>query len=242
MTVQRCTPAKAGGSAWNSCGPAVGRRRSTCGPAHPEAVPIQGGTDVMVELNFDRRRPEALLDLTGSPSSASRAAIGDDAAARRGRALRPLIASSCRALPGLAHGRAHGRLAADPQPRHGRRQPRRRLPGRRRHPALLATGAVIEVESAARARAHDPGRRTSSSASSAARCEPDELITAVRLGPAPRAAAVLQGRHAQRDGDRRVLLRDRARSGARRSAPASARPAPTPLPGAARPSTSSPRS
>jgi CO/xanthine dehydrogenase FAD-binding subunit len=32
--------------------------------AHPRAVPIQGGTDVMVELNFDRYRPEYLLDLT----------------------------------------------------------------------------------------------------------------------------------------------------------------------------------
>lgn len=30
---------------------------------HPEAVPIQGGTDVMIELNFDRRRPEVLLNL-----------------------------------------------------------------------------------------------------------------------------------------------------------------------------------
>ncbi len=29
----------------------------------PEAVPIQGGTDLMVELNFDRARPEALLNL-----------------------------------------------------------------------------------------------------------------------------------------------------------------------------------
>ncbi len=29
----------------------------------PEAVPIQGGTDVMVELNFDRARPVALLNL-----------------------------------------------------------------------------------------------------------------------------------------------------------------------------------
>ncbi len=29
----------------------------------PHAVPIQGGTDVMVELNFDRARPEALLNL-----------------------------------------------------------------------------------------------------------------------------------------------------------------------------------
>src|SRR6187549_1993986 len=29
----------------------------------PQAVPIQGGTDVMVELNFDRARPETLLNL-----------------------------------------------------------------------------------------------------------------------------------------------------------------------------------
>jgi len=31
---------------------------------HPEAVPIAGGTDLMVDLNFDRRRPEWLMDLT----------------------------------------------------------------------------------------------------------------------------------------------------------------------------------
>jgi CO/xanthine dehydrogenase FAD-binding subunit len=29
----------------------------------PDAVPIEGGTDVMVELNFDRARPSALLNL-----------------------------------------------------------------------------------------------------------------------------------------------------------------------------------
>jgi CO/xanthine dehydrogenase FAD-binding subunit len=29
----------------------------------PEAVPIQGGTDLMVDLNFDRSRPPALLNL-----------------------------------------------------------------------------------------------------------------------------------------------------------------------------------
>jgi CO/xanthine dehydrogenase FAD-binding subunit len=29
----------------------------------PDALPIQGGTDVMVELNFDRARPDALLNL-----------------------------------------------------------------------------------------------------------------------------------------------------------------------------------
>jgi CO/xanthine dehydrogenase FAD-binding subunit len=31
---------------------------------HPEAMPIAGGTDVMVELNFDRHRPEAILDVS----------------------------------------------------------------------------------------------------------------------------------------------------------------------------------
>ena len=30
---------------------------------HPDALPIQGGTDVMVDLNFDRARPDVLLNL-----------------------------------------------------------------------------------------------------------------------------------------------------------------------------------
>ena len=32
--------------------------------AHPGAVPLWGGTDVMVDLNFGRERPDAILDLT----------------------------------------------------------------------------------------------------------------------------------------------------------------------------------
>ncbi|MDQ3361420.1 MAG: FAD binding domain-containing protein [Actinomycetota bacterium] len=32
--------------------------------AHPHAVPIRGGTDVMVELNFARSRPDVVLDLS----------------------------------------------------------------------------------------------------------------------------------------------------------------------------------
>jgi CO/xanthine dehydrogenase FAD-binding subunit len=32
--------------------------------ARPEAMPLWGGTDVMVEMNFGRARPEAILDLT----------------------------------------------------------------------------------------------------------------------------------------------------------------------------------
>jgi CO/xanthine dehydrogenase FAD-binding subunit len=32
--------------------------------ARPEALPIAGGTDVMVEINFDRQRPLSIIDLT----------------------------------------------------------------------------------------------------------------------------------------------------------------------------------
>lgn len=33
----------------------------------PGAVPIEGGTDLMVDLNFDRRRPDAMLNLNEVP-------------------------------------------------------------------------------------------------------------------------------------------------------------------------------
>src|SRR3954451_12158511 len=36
-------------------------------PAEPDPRPIAGGTDLMVELNFDRSRPQAILDLTRVP-------------------------------------------------------------------------------------------------------------------------------------------------------------------------------
>ena len=35
--------------------------------AHPGATPICGGTDLMVELNFDKARPEVVIDLTACP-------------------------------------------------------------------------------------------------------------------------------------------------------------------------------
>lgn len=34
---------------------------------HPEAVPIAGGTDLMVDLNFDRSRPELMIDVSRLP-------------------------------------------------------------------------------------------------------------------------------------------------------------------------------
>ena len=40
--------------------------------AHPDAVPIAGGTDLMVELNFDRARPQAhARPHAGAPSCAT---------------------------------------------------------------------------------------------------------------------------------------------------------------------------
>ncbi|HKW07166.1 MAG TPA: FAD binding domain-containing protein, partial [Candidatus Dormibacteraeota bacterium] len=32
--------------------------------AHPEATPIWGATDVLVEINLDHKRPATILDLT----------------------------------------------------------------------------------------------------------------------------------------------------------------------------------
>ena len=46
---------------------------------HPEALAINGGTDVMVEINFARRRPTALLDLSPVPELARWELVeGDD--------------------------------------------------------------------------------------------------------------------------------------------------------------------
>ena len=94
-----------------------------------------GGTDVMVELNFDRRRPAALLDL--GRVAELREWAPEDGRVRLGagvtytRVIDELGGPAARPGDGLAHRR----LAADPQPRHGRRQPGRRLAGRRRAPA-----------------------------------------------------------------------------------------------------------
>jgi CO/xanthine dehydrogenase FAD-binding subunit len=51
----------------------------------PEAVPIQGGTDVMVELNFDRVRPEVLLNL--NQVAELRGWLRDNGSIRLGAAL-----------------------------------------------------------------------------------------------------------------------------------------------------------
>lgn len=52
---------------------------------HPGAVPIQGGTDVMVALNFDRERPDMLLNL--NEVEEFRGAYADPGHAERGGVL-----------------------------------------------------------------------------------------------------------------------------------------------------------
>jgi CO/xanthine dehydrogenase FAD-binding subunit len=68
----------------------------------PEALPIQGGTDVMVELNFDRGRPPALLNLNEVPEL--RGWWRENGALRLGsgltytEAMQSPLANDCRAL------------------------------------------------------------------------------------------------------------------------------------------------
>ena len=155
----------------------------------------------MVELNFDRHRPAALLDLTRVARAARVGAGGRAHPARRGGHLQPDHRRARRPAARAGDGLAHGRLAADPQPGHGRRQPRRRVPGRRLAPAAAGRGRGGRGRVGARA----PGSSRSTDFYTGVKrnaLAPDELIKAVLITAAGRAAAVLQDRHPQRDGDR----------------------------------------
>jgi CO/xanthine dehydrogenase FAD-binding subunit len=149
--------------------------------AHPDAVPIAGGTDVMVELNFDRRRPPALLDLTAVPALAE---WGSDGAALRlgaGVPYRRIIDEASARLPGLAMA---ARTVGSPQIRN-RGTVGGNLgsasPAGDAHPPLLAVSATVEVASVRGVRrlpvdAFFTGPKRSVLAA-------DELITAVLLPP-----------------------------------------------------------
>src|SRR5581483_1672835 len=69
----------------------------------PSALPVSGGTDVMVELNFDRRRPDALLDLNRVAELATWQAL-PGGVIRLGAAVpyARIIAELSAELPGLA--------------------------------------------------------------------------------------------------------------------------------------------
>ncbi|RMI29551.1 FAD binding domain-containing protein [Nocardia stercoris] len=119
--------------------------------AYPDATVICGGTDVMVELNYDRRRPSALLDLTGCPEPAVVERAGDGVV-RLGAAVTytRIVRELSELTPGLAQA---ARTVGSPQIRN-RGTVGGNLgaasPAGDSHPPLLATGAVVEAESAAR--------------------------------------------------------------------------------------------
>src|ERR1700729_1487141 len=145
----------------------------------PAAVPVAGGNDLMVELNFDVRRPEALLDLTRLAEltdweiSDGRVRLGAGVTYAR------LIRELGRILPGLAMA---SRTVGSPQIRN-RGTVGGNLgtasPAGDSHPPLLAGGASIEAASVR-------GTRMISAADfytgvKANALAPDELIAAIHL-------------------------------------------------------------
>lgn len=145
----------------------------------PEAVPIAGGTDVMVELNFDHRRPRALLDLTGVPELGEFSRRGDRVRLGAGVPYAALIRHLHGELPGLAMA---SRTVGSPQIRN-RGTVGGNLgassPAGDTHPVLLASGARIEIGSVRGTRTVDAGDFYTGVKRNV--LEPDELITAILL-------------------------------------------------------------
>jgi CO/xanthine dehydrogenase FAD-binding subunit len=114
---------------------------------HPQALPVRGGTDVMVDLNFDRRRPPALLDL-GRVGELDEWRI-DDGVVRLGAAVtyQRIIDELAVLLPSLAQA---SRTVGSPQIRN-RGTVGGNLgsasPAGDAHPPLLACSATVEVTS-----------------------------------------------------------------------------------------------
>ncbi|TCO56978.1 FAD binding domain-containing protein [Actinocrispum wychmicini] len=115
--------------------------------ANPAAVPIAGGTDVMVELNFDHSRPEALLDLTRIPALTEWSTSDTTVTFGAGLPYTRVIAELGSMLPGLAMA---SRTVGSPQIRN-RGTVGGNLgaasPAGDTHPVLLACDAAVNVAS-----------------------------------------------------------------------------------------------
>ncbi len=158
--------------------------------ASPEAVPIAGGTDVMVELNFDRRRPDLLLDLsrvaelTGWAEADGWLRVGagvtyaeltgerGNGSGELGRRLRGLaLAARTVGSPQIRNrGTIGGNLGSA-------------SPAGDCHPSLLAAGAEVEVTSVRGSRRIGVDDFYTGVKRNAA--APDELITAIWVRPPP---------------------------------------------------------
>ena len=114
---------------------------------HPDAMPIQGGTDVMVELNFDRHRPEVILDLGGVEELRQWREASGEIRLGAGVTYTRVIAELGDRLPGLALA---SRTVGSPQIRN-RGTVGGNLgaasPAGDAHPPLMASRATVEVAS-----------------------------------------------------------------------------------------------
>ncbi len=148
---------------------------------HPDAVPVAGGTDVMVEINFDHRRPPALLDLTRVPELAVWEHADGRVRLGAGVTYARVIDELGGLLPGLAMA---ARTVGSPQIRN-RGTVGGNLgsasPAGDSHPALLATDTDVEVASARGVRTVPIAEFFTGVKRSA--LAPDELITAVLVTP-----------------------------------------------------------
>ncbi|MEV6902495.1 FAD binding domain-containing protein [Amycolatopsis sp. NPDC051372] len=150
--------------------------------AHPDAVPIAGGTDVMVEINFDHRRPPALLDLNRVSELYGHDVVEGHIRIAAATPYTRIIAELGGRLPGLAMA---ARTVGSPQIRN-RGSVGGNLgaasPAGDSHPALLAADAQVEIASTRgtrRVAAKDFYVGVKRNV-----LEKDELITAVHLAPA----------------------------------------------------------
>lgn len=148
----------------------------------PGSVPIAGGTDLMVELNFDRHRPEGLLDLTRVADLRDWART-DDGGVRLGAGVTfaRVMTELAELAPGLAMA---SRTVGSPQIR-VRGTVGGNLgsasPAGDAHPVLLAVDAVVEVESVRGTRLVPVAEFFTGVKKSALAA--DELIAAVLLPP-----------------------------------------------------------
>jgi CO/xanthine dehydrogenase FAD-binding subunit len=150
---------------------------------HPDAVPIAGGTDVMVELNFDRRRPPALLDLTRIAELTAHGRENGLIRLGAGVPYTRIITELGTTLPGLAQA---SRTVGSPQIRN-RGTVGGNLgsasPAGDAHPPLLACDAVVELASVRGTRRVPIGEFFTGPKRSV--LAPDELIAAVLVPAAP---------------------------------------------------------
>jgi CO/xanthine dehydrogenase FAD-binding subunit len=159
--------------------PQVWAEALTARAERPDLLPIGGGTDVMVDINFGRSRPTGLLDLTRLEEIRSWSVAEGVLRIGAGVTYAQVQADLAGLVPGLAMA---SRTVGSPQIRN-RGTVAGNLgsasPAGDAHPPLLASGATIEVESVR-------GTRLLAAASfftgvKRNALEPDELIRAVHL-------------------------------------------------------------